>query len=592
MFTDQPAADGDIRGYYKLRDSTVVADRLKNWVTTPPAGTDPLVGPGVTFENTNQAGEQSTFDSHRNGGRDATAPLSGGYSWERTVFRRPTVGIPFEFKVGYNSGNSGGGFNIPGFSLSEKNGLGSGWSHTFDARIIPSNIFEPLGSTTTLGLMLWDGSLEVWDSLDEIVFTTRHGEYRGELRKIGGGASSTFEWVTPDRLRYIFYTPFAGSAQLKGRLKEIRDFSGNGIALTWLADGKLDKVTDTAGGVCQFNYLGSLLDQVTYLGWTAKFTPNFAVANRIATLAITGPTAHTATPPIPTTWGFFYKTSVLQTDATFGLLEKIADPRGYNGGSPTYHDVQFTYDKYGRVIEERDGLTPPRLTQTAYGVDQTGAAAPRKVTRTDAAGKKWVETFDRKHRVTNRRDPLGNMTAFKINDATGTIEWTDDANMNRTEFTYDARANVLTQKDALGNIRRSFYPQSDDPVGTTNGHLAGGILLNKPVKETRPKVGAEPADWETRYEYDTAGNLTRQFDYLGGAGIETNLVTNRSPPGAAPSFTTTSTTTPTKSAELSPASQLPPSRLLMTRWIASRRRRNRSVPPRKPSATLSTSRAG
>lgn len=133
-------------------------------------------------------------------------------------------------------------------------------SHTFDTRLIPSIIYDPYGSpfptvSESLGLMLSDGSLEVWDTMDDVNFTTRHGEYRGEVKKVGSGTSATFEWVTSDRLRYIFYTPFSGPALLKGRLKEIRDFNStnNFIALTWLSDGKLDKATDTTGGVCQFN---------------------------------------------------------------------------------------------------------------------------------------------------------------------------------------------------------------------------------------------------------------------------------------------------------------------------------------------------
>ena len=510
IFAEHQITDTDLRGYYKLRNSAVEADKRRNFVTPPPSGTSPLADTGtVIFEDTNQAGEQSTFDSHRNGGRDSTAPLSGAYSWEHTVFRRPTVGIPFEFKVGYNSGNSGGTGIVSGFSPGSSNGLGGGWTHTFDARLIPSIIFDPYGSpfplvSESVGLMLWDGSLEVWDTTDDVNFTTRHGEYRGEVKKVGTGTNATFDWVTPDRLRYIFYTPFAGPAQLKGRLKEIRDFSGNVIAVNWdSSSGKLLTVADTAGGVCQFNYTGSLLSTVTYLGWTATFTPTAAAANRIAALAMTCPPAYASAPPIPATWGFFYKTSVPPTDATFGLLEKIADPRGYNAVPQTYYDLQLTYDKYGRVKQETDALG--RTTVTDYGVDQTGAPAPRKVTHIDAATKKWVETFDRKHRVTTRRDALGNTTAFKINDATGTIEWTDDANLNRTEFTYDARANVLTRKDALLRTMTWEY----------NAVLTGGVPLNKPTKEVRPKAGAETADWETNYAYDTAGNLLRQSDAIG-----------------------------------------------------------------------------
>ena len=97
-------------------------------------------------------------------------------------------GHPFEFKVGYNSGNSGGSGLVAGFTPGAGNGLGAGWAHTFDARLIPSIIYDPYGSpfptvSESLGLMLWDGSLEVWDTMDDVNFITRHGVYRGRVKK-------------------------------------------------------------------------------------------------------------------------------------------------------------------------------------------------------------------------------------------------------------------------------------------------------------------------------------------------------------------------------------------------------------------------
>src|SRR5207249_3190524 len=176
MFSDQPVSEASLRGYFKL-GGTPNPD-LANYATNPPAGTNPATKSGnVTFEETNLQGEQSTFDSHKNGGRDAIAPLSGAFSWEHTVFRRPTVGIPFEFKVGYNSSTALSGLQIPGFTPFGTNGLSSGWSHTFDVRVIPSSKLDPTGSSTVIGLLLWDGSLEVWEGSNGINFWPRHNEY-------------------------------------------------------------------------------------------------------------------------------------------------------------------------------------------------------------------------------------------------------------------------------------------------------------------------------------------------------------------------------------------------------------------------------
>jgi RHS repeat-associated protein len=520
MFTEQPAGDPfigpSLRGYFKL-GGTPNPD-LANYAATPPNGSNPATKTGnVTFEAASLAGEQSTFDSRKNGGRDAVAPLAGGFAWERTLFRRSTKGIPFELKIGYNSGIAGKGLHIPQFTPYDTNGLGaagSGWSHTFDVRIIPSSQFEPIATSTTLGLLLSDGSLEVFDSQDGVNFTPRHGEYRGEVTLVGGGTSAVLEWVTPDRVKYRFRTPFAfaaGQSAMRGRLIDIRDFNPtpNVVTLSWnTGSGRLLSVTDSAGGVCTFNYNAQpALTSITYLGWTASFTYN--AQNRLATLALTGPAAYTATPALPTTWGFFYKSSA---DTTNGLLEKIADPRGYNGGTPTYYDVQLGYDNYGRVISQKDGLLREQLTK--YNVPAT-----RQISRFDAhqaslpeaSRKAWIETFDRKSRVTEKKDPLGNKTTFEF-DAAGNITASVDANTNRTEFTYDARSNVLTKKNVALNQTTAW--QYNATVGTG----LNTFPLNKPTRQTDPPAvhsGAAAASWETNFEYDTGGNLLSQYDALG-----------------------------------------------------------------------------
>jgi RHS repeat-associated protein len=511
MFSDHLVSDADLRGYYKLRYSTTAADQLKNFASTPPSGTDPLSASGtVTFEEANQAGEQSVFDSRRNGGRDALAPIGGGYAWEHTVFKRPTKGIAFEFKIGYNSGNARSSSNIPDYTPFETSGLSSGWSHSFDSRIIPSAIFQPPGSLSSMGLMLWNGSMEVWD-LSGGVYRPRHGEYRGELRFIGDvlDETSVVEWVTPERVSYRFIHPFAGPEELQGRLKEIGDFNGNVVTLAWHPDGRLNTVTDSASAVCQFNYTGSQLTSVTYLGWTQAFTFD-ASTSRLATCSLTGPAAYTASPALPTTWGFYYR-PVYDT-VNGGLLEKIANPRGYNGGSPTYYDVQLGYDSYGRVISQKDGLLREQITK--YNVPAT-----RQISRFDAhqsslpeaSRKAWIETFDRKSRVTEKKDPLGNKTTFEF-DAAGNITASVDANSNRAEFTYDARSNVLTKKNVALNQTTSW--QYNATIGTG----LNTFPLNKPTRQTDPPAvhsGAAAASWETNFEYDTGGNLLRQYDAIG-----------------------------------------------------------------------------
>ena len=73
MFSDQPTNNEpgiDLKGYFKLGYAANTADSLRNLAPAPvPAGSEAATTNGpIQFEETNQAGEQSTFDSRRNGG--------------------------------------------------------------------------------------------------------------------------------------------------------------------------------------------------------------------------------------------------------------------------------------------------------------------------------------------------------------------------------------------------------------------------------------------------------------------------------------------------------------------------------------------
>ena len=184
MFADVPSASfvNQMRGYYKLGFSLNTADNFKNFAAPPtvapltpvPDGISSVAG-SIQFPETNQAGEQSTFDSRRNGGKDAIAQLSGSFSWSQVVLSRATRGLPLQVELQYSSGVALSGAGVEGFVPFVGNGLSTGWAHSFDLRLIPSNKFDPVGSDSTIGLLMPDGSLDVWDSLDGIAFFPRHG---------------------------------------------------------------------------------------------------------------------------------------------------------------------------------------------------------------------------------------------------------------------------------------------------------------------------------------------------------------------------------------------------------------------------------
>lgn len=520
---DIPSNYTALRGYYKLAYSTTTSDNLKNFAAAPPSPLTPVPdatkqGTGtIDYPETDKQGEQSLFDSQKNQGRDAQSPLSGAFSWQRTLISRPTPGVPFEFRVGYNSGIS---FN----SQTLENGadmfaneavLGPGWRHSFQTRVIPGQQYLASGGGY-VGLLLWDGSLETWQRATGRNYKTMHAEYRGELQENTDG--DALIWVTPERLIYRFYHPTnEPDPNLAGKLREIADFNGNKVTLAYEPNqGLLDTVTDTAGTAWKFNYNAqSRLSSVTALGWTITFT--YDASNRLYTFYHRGPAAYESSPVLSTTWTFAY-------GGPNGVLSEVHSPR-------SVRDFLIAYDKYGRKTSETDG--GGRATGYTYL-----SPGPRQITRTDGDGKKWIETFDRKGHVISRTDPLGNSYRYEFyatgdKDAFNTTipvagvlkRQTEPLGWVTTFDAYDERANLLQKTDAIGSVWKWTFAKTSDPAGA-NGKLTEVLpldstatpvtsLLNRSLTDTRPRVTGETADWVNRYTYDSRGNLLQQQDDIG-----------------------------------------------------------------------------
>ena len=378
---DIPGTLTGLKGYYKLAYSTTPADNTKNFAATPPTGTESATKAGtgtIDFPETDKQGEQSLFDSQKNNGRDALAPLAGAFTWQRPLLARPTAGIPFDFRIGYNSGISFNSQALEGGNnmFMDDAVLGPGWRHSFQTRLIPGSEFL-VGGSGFIGLLLWDGTLETWQKPTGQPYKTVHGEYRGEL--ISDPADSDYMlWITADRLIYRFYHPSTtADPLLAGKLSEIRDFNGNRVVLTYEPNaGLLDTVTDTAGAVWQFTYNAGLLKTVAALGWTTTF--NYDAQNNLSNFSKRGPAAYEANPQANTTWSFGY-TQPGGSNSPYAV-NNVTTPIGTT-------NVSMTYDKYGRKTSEADGMG--RTMSYRYG-----DPAPRQISRTDGDGKVWTESFD------------------------------------------------------------------------------------------------------------------------------------------------------------------------------------------------------
>ena len=471
MFQDQRTFS-NLKGYYKLGYSTNSADFYRNFVPTPPSGTDPSasVGSGtIAFGQVDQAGEQSIFDANRNRGQDALTPLSGAFAWQQTAFARPVPGIAFDLECGYSSAlptqapldGSSDPYDI--------RVLGPRWRHSFDARVVVNNY-----NLNEFDLVTWDGGLQTWTRTNlYAAFSNRDREYRGELIQL---PTSEVQWTTPQRLVYLFRDPTDGTA-MAGKLEQISDFSSNVVQVLWDQNNAIiTNVVDTAGGVYQFNYDSArwLLTNVSFGQWQVNFS--YDATNRLISKTLTNSSGlYTAA---NTTWQFRYNTN--------GLLQQVIDPRGST-------NIVVHYDQYGRQTNQMDALG--RATRTEYDVPATW-----QMRRTDPGGFQWIETYDHKGHVLAQSDPLGNATSYAYDTNGNRISITEPLGWTTT-LGYDNRANVTAQTNALGEVTTwSFHS-----------------FFNKAIQ----KVSPQPPDangwtkWTNSYAYDAGGNLTSHVDALG-----------------------------------------------------------------------------
>jgi len=464
MFRDK-TGDYGLTGYYKLGASGNTNDWYRNFAQPPGTSTDPAqkVGTGeITFEEVDQAGEQSLFDSRLNGGREAVVPLSGVFAWQRSALTRPVPGIAFDFKYGYSTA-------LPqtpatGDDPYHRRVLGDGWRHSFEARVI-SYIFDD--TQEELKIMGWDGSVETWVRPDAgQPFQTRHGEYRGEVVRL---LNNQIEWTTPERLTYLFRPP--GSTVLSGRLLEVRDRNGNKLRCSWkdgVDGGYVTNVVDSVGGNYAFKHDASQrLTNVTFGAWQVNFT---YVSNRLASQSFTNTSG--AYTNIPTTWRFYYH-------GTNNLLDRIVDARGFT-------NTLVQYDRYKRKVRIADSLS--RSNSFEYGNPDY-----RSIRITDADGFASTNKFDRKGHLLEEVDPSGSKVSYTYDSLGHRTSITEPLGYT-TWFGYDERGNMTSRTNTLGQVTRWTYH--------TN--------FNKPTSEVNAlnQINTFVID-------DTTGNLLAQYDALG-----------------------------------------------------------------------------
>ncbi|MGH9269039.1 MAG: hypothetical protein ACRD0D_12800, partial [Acidimicrobiales bacterium] len=300
-----------------------------------------------------------------------------------------------------------------------------------------------------------------------------------------------------------------------GRLVRLDLPDGRFVIYTYLPDGRLGTVDDLRRKVTTYRYDGAgRLDRITDANGHEPVTVTYDAATgraasvrdgegNVATFAWNPATeVATYTNARGKTFTDAYRRNVLirSTDPLgnttrydySAILDrlKIIDPknkvtvRGFDDAgnltrqvapAPLSYEQVFTYDAANNLRSARDG----RAKTTTYDYD----AAGNLVTQTQPGG--VITRFGRDARglLVSRTDPRNKTTAFGY-DPAGNLTSVTSPLQERTTFTYDAAGRRTSTVEARGNA-----------------------------------LGANPTDFDTLYEYDSADNLTKITDPLGNATV-------------------------------------------------------------------------
>nr|WP_228057013.1 putative Ig domain-containing protein [Tychonema sp. LEGE 07203] len=190
-------------------------------------------------------------------------------------------------------------------------------------------------------------------------------------------------------------------------------------------------------------------------------------------------------------------------DANGSAVELVYDP---NNSIQKVKDVfgketTYVYDSRGNVLTEIDPLGK-RVDRTFDG-DNNVLTETVITTELNAAGtsvevrSKTEWTYDAKGNKLTEKDPLGNVSRWTYNSR-GQVLTETDALGNAATYTYSPSGNLLTTKDATGNVTKYSYD------------MRGNILSL-----------TDAANNITRFQYDGGGNVTNLEDASGNKATYT-----------------------------------------------------------------------
>jgi len=292
--------------------------------------------------------------------------------------------------------------------------------------------------------------------------------------------------------------------EVDGRLLSIATRGGYQQTLTYAADGKLDRVTDSYGRTLVFQYTGNrLIKLIDNAGLVYRFSYQKSSSRALEDDLLIGATA-----PDGQTSTYHYEDPVF-----LSALTGITDPNGNRFAT-------WTYDSIGRAITSQHAGGAD-LTTIAFNADGTETVINELGQRTDY---RFTKLFDsdlvtRMDRVATPTVPAASQT-FTY-DANGYRASATDWKGNVTSYMHDARGLETSRIEAAGTpqartITTTWHATLRVPTQivepgktTTFAYDLAGRLLTK--TETDKRTQTVP--------YGTNGQ-TRSWNYTwGGTGV-------------------------------------------------------------------------
>jgi RHS repeat-associated protein len=311
-------------------------------------------------------------------------------------------------------------------------------------------------------------------------------------------------------------TTYSSPAGLNATLKKVANFGDSAFVLTY----------NRTGEQLIFSGTGFLTQSLDRNGIGELY--NYSAGRMVAAYHTNGRGL---------TFNFDYETGVfVSMEDTAGRLTTFS--YGDNGlesvSAPDGASSQYTYDASGRLSAITVNSAAATTVTTVFNYDtqhRISKVTEKSTSTTWGAKPDTATTFTYASGLTTVTDANGKTSKY-AHDTKGRITSTTDALNRKRSQTWTANSDIASATDALGtgtNLNTTTYSYDGSnnvsgaqlPTGAAaSAAYATGTSCSAPPTGTsfQVKCSTDPAGNKKSYEYDAAGNLTKQKDATTASG--------------------------------------------------------------------------